>query len=141
MNFSAKYGKIPTTECKGGVSMRRTKECDAPALEKMEAHKVIKAMRIYLGLSQEEIAKKAGISHLLYHRYENEEGKILRGNFSEVCMILKILHLNPRKFYHGEYVLNEAGYKAAAHRRGRVNFLLRKSVQKCCPVSCRKSDE
>lgn len=121
--------------------MRRTKECDAPALEKMEAHKVIKAMRIYLGLSQEEIAKKAGISHLLYHRYENEEGKILRGNFSEVCMILKILHLNPRKFYHGEYVLNEAGYKAAAHRRGRVNFLLRKSVQKCCPVSCRKSDE
>ena len=25
--------------------------------------------------------------------------------------------------------------------KGRVSYLLRKSVQKCCPVSCEKSDE
>ncbi len=121
--------------------MRRAIDFDAAASKNTEAHKVIKAMRIYLGLSQEEVAKKAGISHLVYSRYEKEVGYILRGGFSEVCMILKILHLNPRKFYKGQYVLNETGYKAVAHRKGRVSYLLRRSVQKCCPVSCKKSDE
>ena len=94
--------------------MRRAIDYDAAASKNTEAHKVIKAMRIYLGLSQEEVAKKAGISHLVYYRYEKEAGYILRGGFSEVCMILKILHLNPRKFYQGQYVLNETGYKAVA---------------------------
>ena len=121
--------------------MRRAIDFDAAASKNTEAHKVIKAMRIYLGLSQEEVAKKAGISHLVYYRYEKEAGYILRGGFSEVCMILKILHLNPRKFYQGQYVLNETGYKAVAHGKGRVSYLLRKSVQKCCPVSCKKYDE
>ena len=107
--------------------MRRAIDYDAAASKNTESHKVIKAMRIYLGLSQEEVAKKAGY--------------ILRGGFSEVCMILKILHLNPRKFYQGQYVLNETGYKAVAHGKGRVSYLLRRSVQKCCPVSCKKSDE
>lgn len=68
-------------------------------------------------------------------------GDILRGGFSEVCMILKILHLNPRKFYQEQYILNETGYKTVAHGKGRVSYMLRRSVQKCCPVSCKKSDE
>ena len=43
--------------------MRRAIDFDAAASKNTEAHKVIKAMRIYLGLSQEEVAKKAGISN------------------------------------------------------------------------------
>ena len=59
--------------------MRRAIDFDAAASKNTEAHMVIKAMRIYLGLSQEEVAKKAGISHLVYYRYEKEAGYILRG--------------------------------------------------------------
>ncbi len=38
--------------------MRRAIDYDDAASKNTEAHKVIKAMRIYLGLSQEEVAKK-----------------------------------------------------------------------------------
>ena len=38
--------------------MRRAIDFDAAASKNTEAHMVIKAMRIYLGLSQEEVAKK-----------------------------------------------------------------------------------
>lgn len=40
--------------------MRRAIDFDAATSKNTEAHKVIKAMRIYLGLSQEEVAKKPG---------------------------------------------------------------------------------
>jgi len=49
---------------------------DAETPKEMEAHKIIKAMRIYLGMTQEEVAKKAGISHEVYFTYENEPGYI-----------------------------------------------------------------
>ena len=37
----------------------------------MEANKIVKAMRIYLGLTQAEAAKKFGIPLSIYAKYEN----------------------------------------------------------------------
>jgi DNA-binding XRE family transcriptional regulator len=39
-----------------------------------DAHKILKAMRIYLGMSQTETAKKVGISLCVYSKYENVSG-------------------------------------------------------------------
>ncbi len=96
--------------------MRRANDCYDTELKKIEGHKVIKAMRLYLGYTQEKVAKKAGISPELYWSYENVPGLFLRGGFSEVCRILKILHLKPRKFYQGKYVLNDTGHKAVSQK-------------------------
>ncbi len=41
--------------------MRRAIDFDAAASKNIEAHKVIKAMRIYPGLSQEEVSKNQNI--------------------------------------------------------------------------------
>ena len=107
----------------------------------MEGHKIIKAMRLYLGFSQEVVAKRTGIAPETYSRYEKKPGYIMKARFSDVCRILKVLNLDPRKFYHGKYVLNAVGYTAANQKSGRMNHVLRKSLQKCCPVSCKKADE
>ncbi|MGB4093772.1 MAG: helix-turn-helix transcriptional regulator [Ruminococcus flavefaciens] len=40
----------------------------------MEGHKIIKAMRIYLGMSQREAAEKLGIYLSVYQKYENIPG-------------------------------------------------------------------
>ncbi len=121
--------------------MRQSNGCAASSQHGMEGHKIIKAMRLYLGFSQEVVAERSGIAPATYGRYEKEPGFIMKTRFCDVCRILKILHLNPRKFYQGKYILNAVGYRAANQKSGRMNHVLRKSLQKCCPVSCEKSDE
>lgn len=107
----------------------------------MEAELIIRAMRLYLNLTQGMIAEMLGITPTAYARYEKEPGHIERNeNYTEVCRILAILHLDPKTFFQGKYVLNEAGYRAASRRRGGINKQLRKSLQQCCPVACKKID-
>ena len=72
LKFSNEYVNIPSSECKGGVSMRPKKEADA--------HKIIKAMRFYLGMTQEEAAKRCGISLCVYQKYENIPGELFIGS-------------------------------------------------------------
>ena len=121
--------------------MRQVNECAAASQRGMEGHKIIKAMRLYLGFSQEVVAKRSGITTNTYWKYETQPGFIMKARFCDVCRILKVLHLDPRKFYHGKYVLNAVGYRAANQKSGRMNHVLWKSLQKCCPVSCKKADE
>ena len=121
--------------------MRQVNECAAASQRGMEGHKIIKAMRLYLGLSQKVVAKRTGIATETYSSYEKKNGYIMKARFSDVCRILKVLHLNPRKFYQGKYDLSAMEYRAANQKSGRMNHVLRKSLQKCCPVSCKKADE
>ncbi len=108
----------------------------------MEAELIIRAMRLYLNLTQGRIAEMLGITPTAYARYEKEAGYIERNEkYAEVCRILEILHLDPKTFFQGKYVLNEAGYRAASRRRGGINKKLRRSLQQCCPVACKKIDD
>ena len=108
----------------------------------MEAELIVRAMRLYLDLTQGMVAEKIGITATAYARYEKEPGHIEKDdNYAEVCRILKLLQLDPKKFFQGEYELNEAGYRAASRRRGGINKKLRRSLQQCCPVSCKTADE
>ena len=104
---------------------------------KTEGNRIIKAMRLYLGMSQAEAAKKIGMAFSVYARYENIVGHIHRGNFTDVCRILEVLHLNPQKFYQDKYELNELGELITSRGTGPLNHLLRKSLRNCCPVICK----
>ena len=111
--------------------MRQSNGCTASSQHGMEGHKIIKAMRLYLGFSQEVVAERSGIAPATYGRYEKEPGYVMKGRFSDVCRILKILHLNPRKIYQGKYVLNEVVSKGTT---GTPNKEQKRMLRECCPV-------
>lgn len=77
----------------------------------MEANKIIKAMRIYLGMTQAEAAEQVGISLKDYQKYEDCDGYIMSGKFSEVCKIIEVMQLNPKKFYREKYELDERAFQ------------------------------
>lgn len=102
--------------------------------KKTEANKIIKAMRHYLGMTQEQVAKKCEISLCVYQKYENVPGELLRGSFSDVYRILEILQLEPKDLLDGKYKLNALGRQITSRGTGPLNNILRKSLQNCCPV-------
>jgi len=102
----------------------------------MEGHKIIKAMRIYLGMSQREAADKLGIYLSVYQKYENIPGYVMHASFSRVCRIMELLHLNPNKFFREQYELNEIGYEVAS--KGTTAPPKKEQIRRlreCCPVS------
>ena len=100
----------------------------------MEANKIVKAMRIYLGLTQAEAAKKFGIPLSIYAKYENIPGLIMKGHFLSVYMLLEDLQLNPKKFFEGKYELTEIGKEITSRGTGPLTQKQRKALQNCRPV-------
>lgn len=101
----------------------------------MEGHKIIKAMRIYLGMSQREAAEKLGIYLSVYQKYENIPGFVMRANFTRVCKILEFMHLDPNKFFMERYELTEAGYEVTARETtGTPTNQQKRILRECCPV-------
>ena len=120
--------------------MRQNRNRTIVALNKMEAHKIVKAMRIYLGMSQEEAARKIGIPFSVYAKYENVPGELLKGQFCEVYRILVTMKLNPRKFLEGEYVLSSLGYQVASHGMGPISRVQFKRLRAYCPVTLKSME-
>ena len=104
----------------------------------MEGNKIIKAMRIYLGMSQAEAAQKVGISEDVYQKYENFPGEILNGHFEAVYRILVVMQLHPKKFLQGKYELTEIGRKITSRGTGPISRDLREELKKCRPVILKK---
>ena len=102
----------------------------------MEGHRIIKAMRIYLGMSQREAAEKLGIYLSVYQKYENIPGYVMHASFSRVCRIMELLHLNPNKFFMEQYELNDVGYEIVARgTTGALTNQQKRMLMECCPVS------
>jgi len=101
----------------------------------MEGHKIVKAMRIYLGMTQADAADKVGITLKAYQRYENIDGYLMKGNFSIVCKIIEVVHLNPRKFFMERYELSQLGYQVTSRgTTGAPSHIQKKMVRENCPV-------
>jgi transcriptional regulator with XRE-family HTH domain len=107
----------------------------------MEANKIVKAMRIYLGLTQAEAAKMVGISEKVYQNYENRPGFILKGHFLSVYKILEVMYLNPKKFYEEKYELTEIGKEITSRGKGPITQKQRKAMQNCRPVRIKGKDD
>ena len=106
----------------------------------MEGHRIIKAMRLYLGMSQREAAEKLGIYLSVYQKYENIPGYVMHASFSRVCRIMELLHLNPNKFFMERYELNDVGRKITSRGTGPINHIMREALQNC-PVTLKSSKE
>lgn len=104
-------------------------------INETEAHLIIKAMRIYLGMTQQEIANKVGIAYGLYNEFKNLPGKLLKGRFQDVYRILEVLHLNPGKFLQGDYELSKIGRLVAIQKVGRINHIQLRMIRNNCPVT------
>ena len=101
----------------------------------MEGHKIIKAMRIYLGMSQREVAEKLGMYLSVYQKYENIPGYVMHASFSRVCRIMELLNLNPNKFFMGQYELNEVGFEVVSRgTTGEPTNEQKRKLRECCPV-------
>ena len=101
----------------------------------MEGHKIIKAMRIYLGMSQREVAEKLGMYLSVYQKYENIPGYVMQANFFRVCKILELMQLNPNKFFMERYELNEVGFEVVSRRTtGEPTNEQKRKLRECCPV-------
>lgn len=121
--------------------MSRKKEDAVVSPNEAEAHMIVKAMRIYLGLTQPEVAKKVGISASTYSSYENAPGELLRAPFCVVYKILEVVHLNPKKFMQGKYVLDDLGRQITTLHTGRISHILLKMIRNNCPVTLKEEGD
>ncbi len=66
--------------------------------------------RVILGLTQKQVAERAGIRLQSYQRFESGERNIMTASFQLACRVIEALKMNVSDFYHGEYFLGEELY-------------------------------
>jgi len=60
---------------------------------------VLKERRIKLGLSQKEVASRAGILLQQYQKLESDERNIMKSSFFISCMVLEALEFDATAFF------------------------------------------
>ncbi len=73
-------------------------------------HTVLREKRIVLGLTQKQVADKAGIVLQQYQKFESGERNIMTCSFRIACRIIEALGMDISDFYHGNYVFGEEVY-------------------------------
>ena len=64
---------------------------------------MLREWRLLNGLTQEQVARKAGIAQQQYQRFESGSRDLRRCSFQIACQVLEALDIDIVKFYHGEY--------------------------------------
>ena len=72
---------------------------------------VLKKRRNQLGLTQQEVAEKAGINIKQYQRFETGERELTDASFMTTCQVLKALEMDAGKYAAGEYEIQELLYR------------------------------
>ena len=68
---------------------------------------VLHERRIFLGLTQQAVADRAGIPLQSYQNFESGKRKLRRASFQIACQVLEALEMDIAGFHHGDYVLGE----------------------------------
>jgi transcriptional regulator with XRE-family HTH domain len=68
---------------------------------------ILKNAREKLGMTQQQVADKAGIQLRQYQRFENRERDLSSSSFGIACRVLDALALDINTYAHGGYVLSE----------------------------------
>ena len=71
---------------------------------------LLKEQRLVNGLTQQQVANKAGILIQHYQKFESGERNLRTASFDVACRVLEALDLDIVKFFHKEYVLGEERY-------------------------------
>ena len=72
---------------------------------------ILKARRQALGLTQKEVAERAGVILQNYQRFEKGTRRIRNASFLVAGSVLKALELDMKKYYRNEYTLEEAAQR------------------------------
>ena len=71
---------------------------------------LLKEQRVIKGLTQQQVADKAGILIQHYQKFEGGERNLRTASFDVACRVLEALDLDIVKSFHHEYVLGEDRY-------------------------------
>lgn len=72
---------------------------------------VLKQQRVKLGLTQQEVAERAGVKNAQYQRLEGGQREITRASFALAYKVLKALDLDIDLFMEGKYQIKEVLYR------------------------------
>ena len=72
---------------------------------------LLKERRVTCGLTQQQVADKAGILIQHYQKFEGGERNLRTASFEVACRVLEALDLDIVKYFHHEYVLGEERYR------------------------------
>lgn len=84
-----------------------------------DQHSVLREKRVVLGLTQQQVADRAGIVLQQYQKFESGERDIMTSSFRTACKVIEALEMDITDFYHGEYTVGEEVYPSAEGLRYR----------------------
>ena len=76
----------------------------------IEDHYSLHERRIFLGMTQQKVADRAGIPLQSYQQFESGKRKIRRASFDIACRVLKALDMDIAGFFNGDYSVGEPTY-------------------------------
>ncbi len=68
---------------------------------------ILRERRVTLGLTQKQVAEKAGILLQHYQGFEGGQRNLLTASFKTACSVLEALDLDIARFFHNDYVIGE----------------------------------
>ena len=71
---------------------------------------LLRERRVVNGLTQQQVADRAGIKLQHYQKFESGERNLRTASFGVACRVLEALDLDIIKYFHKEYVLGEEQY-------------------------------
>lgn len=71
---------------------------------------LLRERRIVLGLTQQQVADKAGIKLPQYQKFEGGQRNLRTASFQIACRVLEALELDIVKYFHKEYIFGEEQY-------------------------------
>ncbi|MCM1532723.1 MAG: helix-turn-helix domain-containing protein [Ruminococcus flavefaciens] len=78
--------------------------------EKKTDCEILREKRLVLGLTQKQVAEKAGVAFVTYQRFESGERNIRTASFQLVCRVLRALGMSVDAFLNGDYIIGEGVY-------------------------------
>jgi transcriptional regulator with XRE-family HTH domain len=71
---------------------------------------ILRRARAKLGLTQQQVAEKAGIHMQQYQKFETGTRDLSSSSFHIACRVLEALELDIVRYFHGDYVFSEEYY-------------------------------
>ncbi len=71
---------------------------------------VLRERRVVLGLTQQQVADRAGIKLQQYQKFESGERNIMNCSFRIAGHVIEALEMNISDFFHGKYAIGEEVY-------------------------------
>ena len=75
---------------------------DGTRPDQFDTGSMLREWRVLNGLTQEQVARKAGITQQQYQRFESGSRDLRRCSFQIACQVLEALDIDIVKFYHGQ---------------------------------------